>query len=177
MRQLLMLGDSLVEWGDWASLLPEVAVINRGRAGEMTEELASRLMDEFETCHDPDAILIESGTNNFLSGFMIFPAMLTTMLMRLRACYPDAPIILSSLMPLPLAALRDITKVNEELAEAAEATENCHFLDTVPPFQKFCLPITKPGFLNDQVHLSTHGYLVWAQAIRELLQRLFPDGL
>jgi hypothetical protein len=50
MLTVLMLGDSLVEWGDWPSLLPEVAVINRGIAGEMTEELSARLMDEIDAC-------------------------------------------------------------------------------------------------------------------------------
>ena len=32
-KSLLMLGDSLVEWGDWDALLPDLAVISRGRAG------------------------------------------------------------------------------------------------------------------------------------------------
>ena len=39
MITLLMLGDSLVEWGDWQRFLPGVAVVNRGFAGEMTGEL------------------------------------------------------------------------------------------------------------------------------------------
>ena len=70
MIKLLMLGDSLVEWGDWAKHLPGVAVINRGVAGEMTEELSDRLMDEIDACPDPDAVLIQSGTNNLLFGYM-----------------------------------------------------------------------------------------------------------
>ena len=46
MITLLMLGDSLVEWGDWQRFLPGVTVVNRGLAGEMTSELAARLHDE-----------------------------------------------------------------------------------------------------------------------------------
>lgn len=177
MIQLLMLGDSLVEWGDWSRLLPEVAVINRGIAGEMTEELSVRLMDEIEACPDPDAVLIQSGTNNLLFGYRLFPVMLITMLQRLRLCYPAAPLIVNSLMPMPIVAPHDLEEVNQELARAAAATENCHFLDTVGPFQQHCLPITHPGFLNDQVHLSTRGYQVWAAAIKTLLAELFPDQL
>ena len=177
MIQLLMLGDSLVEWGDWTRHLPEVAVINRGIAGEMTEELSARLMDEIEACPNPDAVLIQSGTNNLLFGYRLFPVMLITMLQRLRLCYPSTPLIVNSLMPMPIVAPHDLEEVNRELSEAAAATENCHFLDTVGPFNEHCLPITHPGFLNDQVHLSTRGYQVWAAAIRTQLAALFPGKL
>lgn len=177
MLKLLMLGDSLVEWGDWSQHLPEVAVVNRGIAGEMTEELSVRLMDEIEACPNPDAVLIQSGTNNLLFGYILFPTMLITMLQRLRLCYPGIPLIVNSLMPMPIVAPHDLVEVNQELAQAAAATENCHFLDTVVPFQEHCLPITHPGFLNDQVHLSTRGYQVWAATIRGLLKDLFPDDM
>ncbi|MBM9613026.1 hypothetical protein JWJ90_01860 [Desulfobulbus rhabdoformis] len=177
MITLLMLGDSLVEWGDWPSHLPEVAVINRGIAGEMTEELSARLMDEIEAYPDPNVILIQSGTNNLLFGYRLFPTILTTMLQRLRLCYPESPIIVNSLMPMPIVATHDLEEVNQELAEAAAGVENCHFLDTVGPFNEHCLPITHPGFLNDQVHLSTRGYQVWGRAIKAKLDELFPNAI
>ena len=39
MKTILFLGDSLVEWGDWHSLLPEHNIINRGMAGETTTNI------------------------------------------------------------------------------------------------------------------------------------------
>nr|WP_320011345.1 GDSL-type esterase/lipase family protein [uncultured Desulfobulbus sp.] len=177
MITLLMLGDSLVEWGDWPSHLPEIAVINRGIAGEMTEELSARLMDEIEAYPDPNVVLVQSGTNNLLFGYRLFPTILTTMLQRLRICYPDSPIIVNSLMPMPIVATHDLEEVNQELEEAAARVENCHFLDAVAPFNEHCLPITHPGFLNDQVHLSTRGYQVWGRAIKAKLDELFPGTL
>jgi lysophospholipase L1-like esterase len=174
MIKLLMLGDSLIEWGDWAKHLPTVTVFNRGIAGEMTEELSARLMDEIENCPEPDAVLIESGTNNLMMGYMFFPAIFSTMMQRLRLCYPQAPLILCSLFPTPIVPLNDITEVNLQLAAVAATIDNCIFLDLVGPFTEHCLPITHPGFLNDQVHLSTRGYQVWAEAIRGCLGELFP---
>jgi lysophospholipase L1-like esterase len=176
MIKLLMLGDSLVEWGDWSKHLPDVAVINRGIAGEMTEELSARLMEEIENCPEPDAVLIQSGTNNLLFGYRYFPAILTTMLQRLRLFYPHCPLILCSLMPMPIVSAEDIEQVNRELTQAAATVENCVFLDVVGPFTEQCLPITHPGFLNDQVHLSTRGYQVWAGAISCCLRDLFPEN-
>lgn len=175
MIKLLMLGDSLVEWGDWEKHLPGAAVINRGIAGEMTEELSARLMDEIEDCPDPDVVLVQSGTNNLLMGYMFFPAIFTTMMQRLRLCYPQIPLILCSLTPMPIVASQEIEQVNRELAQVAATTENCVFLDLVGPFNEQCLPITQPGFLADQVHLSTRGYQVWAGAISRCLTELFPE--
>lgn len=174
MIKLLMLGDSLVEWGNWSRHLPGVLVINRGIAGEMTEELSARLMDEMEDCPDPDAVLIQSGTNNLLMGYMFFPAIFTTMMQRMRLFYPKTPLILCSLMPMPAASVHEIEQVNQELARVATSIDNCVFLDLVQPFQERCLPITHPGFLADQVHLSTRGYQVWADAISQCLEQLFP---
>lgn len=175
MIKLLMLGDSLVEWGDWPKFLPEVTIINRGIAGEMTEELSARLMDEIENCPDPDAVLVQSGTNNLLMGYMFFPAIFTTMMQRLRLFYPHTPLILCSLMPMPAAPAQDVEQVNRELAQVAADILNCTFLDLVGPFFEQCLPITHPGFLSDQIHLSTRGYQVWADTINRCLQGLFPD--
>jgi lysophospholipase L1-like esterase len=175
MIKLLMLGDSLVEWGDWEKHLPGVAVVNRGIAGEMTEELSARLMDEIEDCPDPDAVLVQSGTNNLLMGYMFFPAIFTTMIQRLRLFYPHTPLIICSLTPMPIVAVQDIEQINRELSQVAAAVDNCRFLDLVGPFHEQCLPITHPGFLADQVHLSTRGYQVWAGVISRCLRELFAD--
>jgi Lysophospholipase L1 and related esterases len=175
MVKLLMLGDSLVEWGNWSRLLPHVAVINRGIAGEMTEELSGRLMDEIEDCPGPDAVLVQSGTNNLLMGYMFFPAIFTTMMQRLQACYPQAQLILCSLMPIPAAPLHEIKHVNLQLAEVAATTENCTFLDLVNPFSEQCAPNSShSGFLADNVHLSAKGYQIWANEIDHCLKTLLP---
>ncbi len=175
MIQLLMLGDSLVEWGDWQKFLPDIAVINRGIAGESTGELAVRLMDEIDACPAPDVVLLQSGTNDLLFGDLFFPAIFTTMIPRLRLFYPDCPLIICSLMPMPIISAMDLAQVNRNLAQVAADTPNCTFLDLVAPFSEQCLPITHPGFLNDNVHLSTRGYQVWAGAIRRCLQDRFPQ--
>ncbi|NLX19952.1 MAG: hypothetical protein GXY53_11845 [Desulfobulbus sp.] len=174
MIKLLMLGDSLVEWGNWSKHLPGVLVINRGIAGEMTEELAARLTDEMEDCPDPDAVLVQSGTNNLLMGYMFVPAIFSTMMQRMRLFYPRIPLILCSLMPIPAAPAHEIAQINRELEHVASSIDNCVFLDLVPPFHEQCLPITHPGFLADQVHLSTRGYQVWGKTIALCLEQLFP---
>ena len=171
-QTLLMLGDSLVEWGDWQELLPTIRVINRGVAGEHVEELAARLTAEIETAPDPDHILIMAGTNNLLMGNRFFPAIFRSMLPRLSSLCPDAVITLNSLMPMSLPGLSvEIAEINKELLDVADQSD-CLFLDMVPPYTEQCLPITRPCFLPDGVHISTLGYQVWANEIRQHLESL-----
>lgn len=174
---LLMLGDSLVEWGDWTCLLPDIPVINRGRAGEHTEELSARLVSEIDAIVDageePRYILIMTGTNNLLTGSPYFPVILGGMLPRLAELRPHSSITLNSLMPMQARGLaqESIAAANNELREAARKS-GCHFLDMTDPFTEQCLPVTKPCFLNDGVHLSTRGYQIWAGAIKKHLEAL-----
>jgi lysophospholipase L1-like esterase len=67
-----------------------------------------------------------------------------------------------------------VIQANRELHEAARQS-GCHFLDMTGPFTEQCLPVTKPCFLNDGVHLATRGYQVWAKAIKKHLEELAED--
>ena len=168
---LLFLGDSLVEWGDWDRLLPGYRVINRGRAGERVEELAARIPAELAAVPDPDRILIMSGTNNLLMEDPCFPMILKTMLPRVRELCPGTPVILHSMAPMRLDWLAGerIGTANRQLLEVARAT-GCEFLDLVAPFTDQCPPGGRPCFLDDNIHLSSRGYVVWAEAIRTHLE-------
>jgi len=64
-----------------------------------------------------------------------------------------------------------VEKVNRELGQITQ-NAGCRFLDMDSAYTTHCLPITKPCFLNDGVHLSTRGYQVWAKEINEHLQDL-----
>jgi lysophospholipase L1-like esterase len=168
-KTLLMLGDSLVEWGDWQKLLPDIQVINRGIAGEHVEDLAARLTAELDTTPEPDHILIMAGTNNLLMGNRFFPAIFKSMLPRLSLLCPDTNITLNSIMPMSLPGFSLQTQeINKKLKDVAGQSD-CLFLNMTIPFTEQCLPITKPCFLTDGVHLSTLGYQVWANEIRRHL--------
>ncbi|MCI5221644.1 MAG: hypothetical protein D3924_02920 [Candidatus Electrothrix sp. AR4] len=167
---LLMIGDSLIEWGDWDTLLPDIHVINRGIAGEHLEELSARLVGEIDRIQEPDYILIMAGTNNLLMGSLYFPAILASMLPRLSGLCPKSVIFLNSIMPMRIQGLAEetVTTINQELRDVA-LRSGCRFLDMTESFTEQCLPITKPCFLNDGVHLATRGYQVWAGEIRRRL--------
>ena len=173
MQTLLLLGDSLIEYGDWNTLLSEYATVNRGMAGETTGELSARLGWEVERIDDPDHILIFSGTNDLLMGDRSFPAVFATMLPRLRQLEPEAKVTVISLAPMhiPWQPIHEIESANADLGETAHRA-GCLFLDLFPAFQMFCRPVGNPCFLADGVHFSPHGYEVLAGAIRSHLESI-----
>jgi lysophospholipase L1-like esterase len=170
MSTLLLLGDSLIEYGDWQRLLPEYIVSNRGIAGETAGELAGRLAGEVDLETDPDLVFILSGTNDLLMGDTFFSAVFTTMLPLLRHLCPDAVITVIGLAPVTVPGISRelLARVNSSLAETAE-NAGCGYLDLLPVFDLYCRPVGNPCFLADGVHFTPHGYGVLAGAIRKHL--------
>lgn len=171
MESILLLGDSLIEYGDWASLLPEYRTMNRGIAGETAGELAARLGRELDLDSDPRHIIILSGTNDLLMGDATFPAVFTTMLPRLRQFCPESAVTMVGLAPMTMPGLAParILQANRELAGAARSAR-CSFLDPASEFALHCRPVGNPCFLMDGVHFSPHGYRILANVIRRHLQ-------
>ena len=168
METLLMLGDSLIEWGDWETLLPEYKVINRGFAGETVGGLAARLTDELDSAAAYERIIILSGTNDLLMGDQNFPVIFETMLPRLRMMVPEKDIIVVGLAPMQIV-LREVETANSKLQEIVQRSD-CQFLDLVEHFELQCRPIGNPCFLMDGVHFSPHGYRVFAYAVKDFLK-------
>ena len=171
MQTLLLLGDSLIEWGDWPVLLPEYGTVNRGVAGETVGELSARLGWEVESVDDPDHVFVMSGTNNMLMDDRTFPVIFETMLPRLKIMLPESAVSVIGLAPMALPWIQpsELVSVNRELKDTAEKT-NCLFLELGPFFDLHCRPIGNPCFMTDGVHFTPHGYTVLAGAIREHLK-------
>lgn len=168
METLLLLGDSLIEYGDWESLLPGFNTVNRGFAGETVGGLAGRLADEINMADEPDRIIILSGTNDLLMGDQSFPAVFETMLPRLRQFCQQSEIIVVGLAPIEMV-LHSVVDANSRLEEIA-LDAGCRFLDLHEPFDLHCRPVGNPCFLMDGVHFSPHGYRVLAGVLREALK-------
>lgn len=117
-----------------------------------------------------------TGTNNLLIGNLYFPVILQSMLPRLIDLCPRSNITLNAIMPMQSSMqisgliVESITAVNKELFDIAKQN-GCHFLDMTVPFTEQCLPVTKPCFLNDGIHLATRGYQIWAESIERHLCR------
>ena len=166
--RFLLLGHSLIAFGDWGRLLPGHAVTIQGCAGETTAGLRGRLDDVVRTHPKVDAVAVMSGTNDILAGDDSFMHQYRSVAVRLRRAYPGATILLHAILPLSPDWISPeyVARVNAEIARIG-AENGVTVLDLTDRFTgRGGLP---RGELYDPdgVHLSAEGYRVWAEALIE----------
>lgn len=166
--RLLLVGDSMIEYGDWAQLLPGRAVVNLGRSGESVEELRVRAKNLVRRQAAPDLALVMIGTNNVALERFDFLAAYGDILDTFAAAWPEARLVVNSLLPMKLNYLapETVPRVNERL-RALAANRNAHYLDAWRALAgQNNRPL--PGVLEDEVHLTAHGYHLWAEALAQM---------
>lgn len=168
---LLLLGDSLIDYGEWHRRLPEYRTISSGIPGETTSGLLSRLPSGLSG-GDPDGIILMSGTNDLMLGYQDFVQTLDQISVILRSNFPQSEMIITSLLPYEIPGLLELIRsVNEELTCVAEKND-CHYFDLFAEFENSFAPL----FDYDGVHLSNSGYELWAQCLIENLPGLLVKG-
>lgn len=171
-RTLLFVGDSLIEFFDWQSRFNSDTVQNYGRAGESVQELLLRATHLATMRPSPDHILIMIGTNNIIMEDFSFVPAYEQIIDTLQNGHPNSSITLNSLFPcqLPWLAPHTIPQVNSLLEGLARA-KKIGYLDGYRLFSS-TNGAHPPFFLEDGVHLSDYGYIVWSQAVAEHLSSL-----
>ena len=176
-RDLMLVGDSMIEFFDWQERFPDHQVNNLGRSGESVEELLVRAPQIVERFAAPDLVLVMIGTNNVaMENFTFLPAY-EDILETFQGAYPDAVIVVNSLLPMELSYLAPDTvpRVNSSL-ESIAASYGAIYLDACTPM------VDKTGrvredILEDEVHLTFQGYKVWAAELDKLLTGLVSRQL
>lgn len=169
---LLMLGDSLIDYGEWHRRLPNYRIISSGIPGERTEGLLNRLPPRLPE-DPPEAIIIMSGTNNIVFGDLGFVEVLARIITLLRSHYPDTELVITSLLPYEIPGLIDtIHTANQQLSFICEE-RGCHFFDLCSHFEDSFEEL----FDFDGVHLSNLGYRLWASRLDEYLCKLLAKPL
>jgi lysophospholipase L1-like esterase len=169
-RHWLFLGDSLIEFGEWGEMFPTLMIDNRGVAGETVGGLLARLEVTADSITAPELILIMSGINNVAMEDFTFLATYEKVVQLLAARFPQAAIFVNCLLPvrLPWFSEDTVPRVNSLLQQLARRT-GVEFLDIYQSFTDDRGRIDAQCFLEDGVHLSPHGYRVWAAALTAFL--------
>jgi lysophospholipase L1-like esterase len=172
---LLLLGDSLIDYGEWHRSLHGCRIISSGVPGERSRELLHRLSRQ-RIGDVPDIVVLMSGTNDLLSEDPGFTAQLEQAALSLRQRFPDAAILLTSLLPLQISmhipGLRDtIVSVNRELKALAKK-QGCHYFDLFSHFEQSDDDL----FDFDGVHLNNRGYRLWARELERYVTQMLAPG-
>lgn len=170
---IVFLGNSLTEGGDWAALTGLSNAVNRGIIGDTAEGIDARLSDI--TSGKPAKIFLLCGVNDISHEI---PADSVAMgvidlVKRIKAESPDTRIYLQSLLPINntfgrykrMIGKEDVVRdVNKYLA--AKAPElGVTWINLYPLF------VDKDRNLRDELtadglHLRPEGYAIWASIIK-----------
>lgn len=167
---ILLLGDSLIEYFDWQKRFPGHRCVNLGMAGESVGGLLARIGSTKHLCPEADLIFIMSGINNVAMEDTGFLDHYRTIIEQLQAAYPHARQYINSLLPTAVdfisnAAIMEVNTLLKALAEEAGA----EFLDIYSRFTDRKGDPIREYLLDDGVHLSSAGYAAWAAALEKTI--------
>ncbi len=164
---IVFLGDSITQRCEWAELLGNPLVINRGIDGDKTTGVLARL-DEL-IARRPTSIFLMIGVNDLLARSPAAIAdTIAEIVHRLRQDCPDSKLVLQSVLPVnnsvrqTLVEPHDIVELNARLRALAER-EGILFVDLHRHFVDANGKLRR-DYTHDGIHLGAAGYARW-QAI------------
>jgi len=162
----VFLGDSLTEFGSWPELFPNAQVKNRGIAGDDTSGVLRRLHQV--TSGQPRQVFLMIGTNDLGNGDDPNQIIgnVEEIVDRIREESPATELFVQSVLPRDEKYRDDVEALNEQLEAAV--SDQATWIDLYPLFLDDDGSIAD-RFSNDELHLLGEGYLVWRDAIAELL--------
>lgn len=176
---LLFLGDSLTEaWRGqkelWTSEFGSCRAANFGLAGDGTQHLLWRLRNGTLDGLRPRAIVLLIGTNNLgRAGESVESARtgVEAILKELRSRAPGARVLLLGVLPRGETAAHPLREKIRALNAELATLEGLRFVDFGGRLLRPDGTLS-PDLLPDGMHLSTAGYRIWAEALREPLAEL-----
>lgn len=166
---IVFVGDSITNGCEWAELLEDPTIKNRGIGWDSTEGLLGRIHEIIDL--HPDKIFIMIGTNDLGVYGKRVPEIVATyskIIATIKAESPNTKIYVESILPINSKLYKnakntDIIELNNELKKLA-ADSNTEYIDL---YTAFC---SKEGeldlkYTNDGIHLMGEGYLLWRSQI------------
>jgi len=168
MTTLHFIGDSLIEYFDWQKIFLPCKVVNSGVAGETVAELLRRTGSLVNRVQDPDWIIIMIGTNNVAMQDFSFMPEYEEIVHRFQTAFPAANLLTHGLFPieLPWLSSNAIISVNEMIRKLAQ-NNKAGYLDGHQIFTENDKNVQY--FLEDGVHISHDGYLLWTNTIKDYI--------
>ena len=171
-NEIIFLGNSITDGGEWVELFGNQNIKNRGISGDITDGVLFRLNEVVES--HPLKIFIMIGINDLAIGRS--PDQIIEnyekILDRINTFSPETAVYIQSILPVNddfgifrnhTDKLKDIGEINQRLKLLANA-KNCRFID-LDPFFKDAEGKLKTDYTNDGLHLTGPGYIAWKQAL------------
>ncbi|MHB8125712.1 MAG: GDSL-type esterase/lipase family protein [Desulfitobacteriaceae bacterium] len=182
-KDVIFLGDSIIQGGSWSEYFPGLSVRNRGIDGEGTESILNRLDSIVKGC--PRKIFLLVGINDLAAnlGYEKILDNYENIIRTIQCRTPKTKIYVGSIMPINLKKLKDILEkktnmvipitneniktMNTQLKALCEKTAVI-YIDYYPHLidgQELKAEITTDG-----LHLKPDGYLILSNVIKPYLR-------
>ena len=171
-NEIIFLGDSITDNGEWSELFKNLKIKNRGIQGDRTDRILDRLPEVISS--SPQKIFLMIGYNDLSRGVKIdaIVANYEKIIQTITARSPGTQIYIQSVLPVNYGLYkgrvknRDVIQLNGYLKQLSKKY-NIIYLDL---FSLFCDADQQlhPDFAGkDGLHLNGSAYLEWKSIVEE----------
>uniref|UniRef100_UPI003216354B GDSL-type esterase/lipase family protein n=1 Tax=uncultured Draconibacterium sp. TaxID=1573823 RepID=UPI003216354B len=173
-NEIVFLGNSITEKGDWNELFQNKRIINRGIGGDVCFGLLNRLNEVVSS--KPKSIFLMIGINDIGRGVPedVIAGKIQEIITTIKQKSPKTRVFLQSVLPINEKIIwydymknksDQIAKLNEKLKMVAKK-EGIPYLDLYSKFADKNGQLL-PHLTADGIHLSAAGYLEWRKVFQE----------
>jgi len=173
-NEIIFLGNSITDGGEWSEFLQNDRVINRGISGDVTEGILYRLNEITES--KPLQVFLMIGTNDLALGSTkeITFNNICKIVNEIRNQSPKTEVIVQSIFPVNsiyekfsghTRNTEKIKWINRELS-AWCSKNDIVFVDIFQVLKNENDDLLNPDYTYDGLHLNGKGYQVWVNKIR-----------
>lgn len=172
-EDIIFLGNSITNGGEWAELFNNPHVKNRGISGDICEGVYDRL--DAITSGKPAKIFLLIGINNVSRGLSAdsIAAHIRRVVRKIKADTPRTRVYVQSVLPVndTLGMFHDhtsrwqmIPQINALLRPMARE-EGVEYIDLYTHFVDAATGKMNTAYTNDGLHLLGKGYLLWRDVV------------
>jgi len=173
-KEIVFLGNSITEAGEWQELIPNRRVKNRGISGDVTYGILDRLDEVLAS--KPSKIFILIGVNDLKRGTPVdtIAATYRRIVEKIKASSPKSSLYIQSVLPVNEAMLSGaykkvsnamINALNEKLVQLAVQSK-CVYADVHSIMKDENGQLAKE-LTNDGIHLWPSTYIRWVNYLKE----------
>lgn len=173
-NEIIFLGNSLTEAGEWQELFPGKNVKNRGISGDVTYGLMARIGEVVSS--KPQKIFILTGTNDLKRGIPVDTIIQSyqRLIALIKAASPKTKIYVQSVFPVNESIIPDaykkitnqlVVELNRSIASLAKKM-NLVYIDLYQ-LMKDENGQLKREYTTDGIHIWPDTYTIWANYLKQ----------
>ena len=177
--EIIFLGNSITDGGEWCELLGNPKVKNRGISGDTTDGVLFRLNEV--TRSKPAKVFLLIGVNDLSKGVSkdTVYSNICRIAQKIRKDSPKTQVYVQSILPVNESfglfknhtnKTADVLWVNAQLKTWCEK-EQVQYVDLYGRFKNPDSELLNPQLTNDGLHLTGDGYLLWVEIIKLYLKK------